>query len=49
MTITLFNTKISEFDYKIPDNSGLVTTTVLIAKITEVESKNPDHVKYIGS
>ena len=49
MTITLFNTKISEFDNKIPDNSSLVTTTVLNTKITEVESKNPDHVKYIGS
>ena len=30
MTTTVFNTKISEVDNKIPDTSSLVTATVLI-------------------
>ena len=29
------------------DTSGLVTTTVLNVKISEVENKIPDHAKYI--
>ena len=32
---------------KTPDTSGLVTTTVLNTKISEVENKIPDHAKYI--
>ena len=32
---------------KIPDTSGLVTTTVLNTKIGEVENKIPDNSKYI--
>ena len=32
---------------KISDISGLVTTTVLNAKISEVENKIPDNSKYI--
>ena len=41
------NTKISEFDNKIPPTSSLVTTTVLNTKIGKVENKTPDNVKYI--
>ena len=33
--------------YKIPDMSGLVTTTVLNTKIGEAEHKIPDHDEYI--
>ena len=47
MTTTVLNTKISEFEKKIPDTSSLVTTTVLNTKIEEVENKIPDHAKYI--
>ena len=36
-----------DVDQKIPDTSGLVTTAVLNTKISEVESKVPDHAKYI--
>ena len=36
------NTKSSEVENKIPDNSGIVTTTVLNTKIGEVENKIPD-------
>ena len=32
---------------KIPDTSGLVTTTVLNTKISEIENKFPDNSKYI--
>ena len=32
---------------KIPDTSGLVTTTVLNTKISEIENKIPDNCKYI--
>ena len=32
---------------KIPGTSGLVTTTVLNTKISEVENEIPDHGKYI--
>ena len=47
MSTTVLNTKISEFEKKIPDTSSLVTTTVLNTKIEEVENKIPDHAKYI--
>ena len=36
------NTKVSEHENKIPDTSGLATTTVLFTKIAEVEDKIPD-------
>ena len=36
------NTKISEVENKIPDVSGLVTTTLLNTKIGAVENKIPD-------
>ena len=36
------NTKISEVENKIPDVSGLVTTTLLNTKIGDVENKIPD-------
>ena len=32
---------------KIPDTNGLVTTTILNTKISQVENKIPDHAKYI--
>ena len=32
---------------KIPDTSGLVTTTLLNTKIVQVQSKIPDHAKCI--
>ena len=47
MTTTVLNTKISEFDNKIPPTSSLVTTTVLNTKIGKVENKTPDNAKYI--
>ena len=34
--------KIGGVDKKIPDTSGLVTTTILNTKISEVENKIPD-------
>ena len=46
MTTTILNTKINDFENKIPDTSGLVTTTVLNTKISEVENKILDHAKY---
>ena len=46
MSTTVWNTKISKVENKIPDISSLVTTTVLNIKI-EVENKIPDHAKYI--
>ena len=42
-----FNTKIGEFENKIPDASGLVTTNVLNTKIGEIENKTPDHAEYV--
>ena len=39
--------KISEAENKIPDNSSLVTTTVLNTKVSEVENKIPDDCEYI--
>ena len=48
MTATVFNTKISEVENKIPPNaSNFVTTTVLNTKISEVENKIPNHYGYI--
>ena len=47
MTTTVLNTKISEFENKIPNTSSLVTTTVFNTNISEVEKKIPDHAKYI--
>ena len=38
-------TNISKIQSKIPDISGLVTTTVLNTKISEVENKIPDNSK----
>ena len=40
------DTKIGEVGKKIPDTSGLVTTSVLNTKINENENKIPDHVKH---
>ena len=47
MNTTVWNTKISEAENKIPNTSNLVTTTVLNTKISVVESKNSDNSKYI--
>ena len=47
MTTTVFNTKISEVENKIPSTSSLENTTVLNKKMSEVENKIPDHAKYI--
>ena len=49
MTTTVFNTKISEFEHKIPDNISLVTTNFLNTKINEVKNKTDDHCKYIAT
>ena len=43
--INQYNTKLKktgDVDKKIPDTSGLVTTTFLNTKISEVENKIPD-------
>ena len=47
MTTTVSNTKISEVEKKVRDNSSLVKTAVLNTKVSEVENKYPDHAKYI--
>ena len=47
MTTTVLNTKISEFENKIPNTSSLVATTVPNTKITESEKNIPDHTEYI--
>ena len=47
MTTTVFNTKISEVENKIPNTNNLVTTTVLNTKISEFENKIPNHDKYV--
>ena len=49
MTTTVFNTKISEFEHKIPDNISLVTANFLNTKIIEVRNKIHDHSKYIAA
>ena len=41
------NTKISEFENKIPNSSSLVTAAILNKKVSEVENKIPDDSKYI--
>ena len=41
------NTKISDVENKIPDTSGLVTTSVLNTKIEKFEKKVLDHARYI--
>ena len=43
------NTKVSEVENKIPDNSGFLTTCALNTKIGEVENKIPDHAKVTTS
>ena len=47
MTTTVFNTKISEVENKIPNTNNLVTTTVWNTKISEFENKIPNHDKYV--
>ena len=47
VTTTVLNTKVSEFENKIPNTSNLVTTNVLHIKISEVENRNPNNSKYI--
>ena len=47
MTTTVFNTKVSEVENKIPNTNNLVTTTVLNTKISEFENKIPNHDKYV--
>ena len=47
MTATVLNTKISDFEDKIPDTSNLVTAAVTNKKIIGVANKIPDHSKYI--
>ena len=39
--------KTGDVDKKIPESRGLVTTTVLNTKISEVENNILDHAKYI--
>ena len=39
--------KTGDVNKKFPDTSGLVTTTVLNTKISQVENKIPDNSKYI--
>ena len=41
------NLEKKDVDKKIPDTSGLVTTTVLNTKISEVENKIPENFKFI--
>ena len=41
------NTKVNEVENKVLDTNGLVTTTVLNEKISEVDKKIPNHDKYI--
>ena len=47
MTTTVFNTKTSGVENKIPDTSSFVTTTSLNIKIREVENKIPSIPKNI--
>ena len=48
MTATVLNTRISEAENKIPNNSSLVTTTAFNTEIGEVKNKIPDHPKYLN-
>ena len=41
------NTKISEVENKLPNKSGLVTTTVLNTKISEVENNIPNMINIL--
>ena len=45
MTTTVLNTKISEVENKLPDNSSLVAKTVLNTKVIEVQNRVPDNSK----
>ena len=45
MTTTVLNTKISEVENKLPDNSSLVAKTLLNTKVIEVENRVPDNSK----
>ena len=47
MATTVLNTKISEPENKMLDNSSLVTATVLNTKVSEDENRSPDCSKYI--
>ena len=47
MTITVLNTKISEFEKELPNTSSLVATAVFNTKIIEVENKVPNNDRYI--
>ena len=48
MTTTIWNTKISTVENKIPNTtSSLVTTTIFNTKISKVENKIPDDSKDI--
>ena len=47
MTTTVFNTRITEVEYKIPDMTCLVTKTVLNTKISQVENKISDNSTHI--
>ena len=40
-------TRISLIENKIPDDSSLVTATVLNTKLSDTDNKIPDHAKYI--
>ena len=42
VTTTVFNTKISKVENKIPDTSGFVNPTVLNTKIVLLENKIPN-------
>ena len=46
-TTTVSNTKIREFENRIPDNRNLATTTVSNTKISEAENKIPKNYQYI--
>ena len=47
MTTTVLNTKISEFESKIPNTSSLVATAVSNTKTNEIEKNITDYTKYI--
>ena len=47
MTTTVFNTKISEVEYKMSDMSCVVTKAVFNTKISQVENKISDNSTYI--
>ena len=51
MTTTVWNTKISEVENKIPDTNRLLTTTapVFNTNAREVGNNIPDHPNYIAT